>query len=64
MKKLNEICFDFMPSVIEIIEPLDLKFESKDYEDFMNDLLARLHQYDFVVKNLRAENMMLKKEKE
>ena len=26
LKKLNEICFDFMPSVIEIIEPLDLKF--------------------------------------
>lgn len=63
LKKLNEICFDFMPSVIEIIEPLDLKFESKDYEDFMNDLLARLHKHGMIMRNLHAENVYLKNKK-
>ena len=64
IKDLIGFCFDYMPSSIEIIEPETFALDVGKISDLLNDLLARLHQYDFVVKNLRAENMMLKKEKE
>ena len=64
---INEItvfCFEYMPSSIEILEPEELKFESTNFAGFLNDLLARLHEYDMVVKNLQAENMIMKKKQE
>ena len=57
-------CFEYMPSSIEILEPEELKFESTNFAGFLNDLLARLHEYDMVVKNLQAENMIMKKKQE
>lgn len=57
-------CFEYMPSSIEILEPEELKFESSMITGFLNDVLARLHEYDMVVKNLQAENMMMKKKEE
>ena len=64
LKQFNDICFDFMPSVVEILEPLDMKFDSKTYEDFMNDLLARLHKHGMIMRNLHAENVHLKQQME
>lgn len=63
MRDLIGYCFDFMPSSLEIYEPKEFKVESKDYDDMMNDLLARLHRYDMYVKNLRAENKLLNAKK-
>ncbi|MDD5253546.1 MAG: hypothetical protein PHG05_00375 [Candidatus Nanoarchaeia archaeon] len=57
---LISLCFDFMPSSIEILEPLELKMKSTDYEALINDLIAKLHQYDMVLKKLNAENRVLK----
>ena len=57
-------CFEYMPSSIEILEPSELSFESMTFGCFLNDLLARLHEYDMVVKNLQAENMIMKKKQE
>ena len=54
------ICFEFMPSSIDIIEPESMKFTSNDTAGFLNDLLARLHQMDMVLKNKNAENTILK----
>lgn len=54
-------CFEYMPSSIEILEPEELKFDSLSFAGFMNDLLARLHEYDMVVKNLQAENIAMKR---
>ncbi len=59
-RDLIGFCFDFMPGSIEIIKPLQFKVEGKDVEDMMNDLLAKLHRYDMVYKNLTAENKLLK----
>lgn len=58
---LAAVCFDFMPSSVEILKPEKLEMESKVIMDVFNDLLAKLHQYDMVVKNLNAENILLKK---
>ncbi len=55
------ICFEFMPSSIEIIEPENMQFTSHTLAGFLNDLLARLHQMDMILKNRTAENTILKK---
>lgn len=53
-------CFDYMPSSIEIIEPVDLKLESHTLAEILNDLLAKLHSANMNLANSRAENQMLK----
>ncbi|MBI2109555.1 hypothetical protein HYT58_00075 [Candidatus Woesearchaeota archaeon] len=55
-------CFDFLPSSMEIIEPLNFNIEANQINDVLNDLIARLHQYDMILKNIHAENIILKRE--
>ncbi|MBI4448366.1 hypothetical protein HY643_05285 [Candidatus Woesearchaeota archaeon] len=64
LKRLWDLCFDYMPSSFEILEPEELRFNMKNLGDVLNDLMARLHKYDMIIKNLHAENILLKKEKE
>ena len=59
--KIIEFCFDYMPSSIEIIEPEELKFKAREIANLLNDLQAKLHKLDMIVKNTRAENMLLTK---
>jgi len=59
--RLVDFCFDYMPSSIEIIEPDKIFFTTADFSNFFNDLQARLHNLDMLVKNLRAENELLSK---
>jgi len=59
--KLIGFCFDYMPSSIEIIKPDELKMNSKETADFLNDLQARLHNLDMMVKQLKNENTFLKR---
>ncbi len=54
-------CFDFMPSSVEITDPKKLGIDDETMSNLINDLLARLHQYDMMVKNLHAENIILKR---
>jgi hypothetical protein len=61
INRLVSLCFDYMPSSVEIIEPNSITSDAKDVTDMVNDLLAKLHNYDMVVKNLNAENTLLKK---
>ena len=58
---LMNFCFDYMPSSVDIIEPIEFEFEAPYLNDFINDFLARLHSSDMVVKNIKAENMILQK---
>ncbi|MCP3682721.1 MAG: hypothetical protein GY861_08535 [bacterium] len=55
------ICFDYMPSSIEIIEPEDLHTKSKNLTDWMNDLLEKLHTVDMRLKNANASGIVLEK---
>jgi hypothetical protein len=56
------LSFDFMPSSIEIIEPESISADSGVMSDVLNDLAARLHQYDAIAKMLRAKLAMKEKE--
>lgn len=53
--------FDYTPSYIEILEPQEMELKSIDFAGFINDLLARLHEYNAIVANMNAENIVLKK---
>ena len=44
-----------MPSSIEIIEPSSLKIKIEDANALANDLAARLHQYDALLKKFKLE---------
>jgi hypothetical protein len=54
-------CIDYMPSSIEIIKPESFAFESRIFTNFINDIQAKLHRIDLLVKNLSTENTFLKK---
>jgi len=61
IENLIIFCFEYMPSSIEILSPENLTFNNIEIGNVLNDLLARLHHYDMVVKNLTASNKMIKK---
>ena len=54
-------CIDYMPASIEIIKPESFTFESRIFTGFINDIQAKLHRIDLLVKNLSTENNFLKK---
>ena len=63
-KDLNQMivfCFDYMPSSVDIIEPLKFNFESVEISGLFNDLMGKIHHYDMLLKNFKAMNEMLKR---
>lgn len=62
IEDLVGFCFDYMPSSIEILHPDGLNLSLSNMNNMLNDLIARLHQYDMVLKNIHAQNMLMKKE--
>lgn len=60
LQRLLDVCFDYMPSTIEILEPAGMEVDSEKMGEILNDLMAKLHRYDMLVKNFNAENRLLK----
>lgn len=60
LPKLIAFCFDYMPSSVEISKPEELLMQKSTIEDLMNDLQARLHTVDMIVKKQKNENEFLK----
>ncbi|MEK6950215.1 MAG: hypothetical protein AABX13_00635 [Nanoarchaeota archaeon] len=58
---ITSFCLDYMPSVIEILEPAEVKLSENQMTNFFNDLQAKLHQVDMVAKQVKMENDILKK---
>ncbi len=54
-------CFEYMPSMVELIEPSKLTLKDVTISNFLNDLQARLHQVGIMAKQLKSENDFLKK---
>ncbi|MBI2102043.1 hypothetical protein HYT53_05535 [Candidatus Woesearchaeota archaeon] len=59
-KKLISFCFEYMPSSIEVVKPEHLVMTNPELSNFLNDLQARLHSVDMVVKQMKAENDFLR----
>ena len=61
MVHVTSFCFDYMPSLIEIIEPESISLKDVEFTHFLNDLQAKLHQVDMVSKQVKLENDIWKK---
>ena len=61
IEKLIGFCFDYMPSSIEILKPEEFAMKAATIQDFVNDLQARLHAVDMMVKKQKNENDFLRK---
>ena len=56
--EIIDFCFDYMPSLIEIIEPEELQLDSLVVSSFLNDLQAKLHGVDMLAKQMKMENQL------
>ena len=56
------VIFDYLPSSVEIYEPQEFTDSIGSVMDVINDLIARLHQYDSALKTEKARNMLLARE--
>ncbi|MBS3175955.1 hypothetical protein J4457_01840 [Candidatus Woesearchaeota archaeon] len=56
---LIDFCFAAMPSSIEILEPTDFNINAGELTGMLNQLQARVHEADMVVKNVRLESKAL-----
>ncbi len=58
-RSLIDFCFDYMPSSIDIIEPGELRIDSKSLSLFLNDLTGRLHSINAKMANKNAESKIM-----
>lgn len=58
---LADFCFNYLPSSVEIVEPEEFKTKSVNITNALNDLLAKLHNADMVLKNSQAKNLILER---
>ena len=61
LEKLFAFCLDAMPSSVAILEPGHFSLNSPEFSNLLNDLQAKLHEVDLVVKQLRVKNQNLEK---
>lgn len=59
ISRLSEICFSYMPSSVEIINPYEIKLTLNEANAVLNLLVARLHNYDAIAKRLTIDNTIL-----
>ncbi|MBW2990280.1 hypothetical protein KY348_01095 [Candidatus Woesearchaeota archaeon] len=50
LEKFTWLCVNFMPASIEILAPKELKFKEKELTNWLNDLLAKLHEISHTVR--------------
>ncbi len=61
-KNLTELlafCFEALPSSVEILEPIELQINAPQLSGFLNDLQARLHEADLIIKSVHAQNKII-----
>tara|TARA_Y100000310_G_scaffold54808_1_gene50213 strand:- start:392 stop:1000 length:609 start_codon:yes stop_codon:yes gene_type:complete len=61
LPKVIEFCFDALPSSIEILDPQQVTFKGAELSGLLNDLQAKIHQYDYTLKDANAKIKLLTK---
>jgi hypothetical protein len=56
---LLDFCFESMPSSVEIVEPEKFTLPVDKLNAFLNDLQARLHEADAIIKTERTRQQLL-----
>jgi hypothetical protein len=57
--KLFDFCFNYMPSSVEIVEPLNINFSANELSSYLSDIQGTLHEVDFSLKQTNAANQIL-----
>jgi predicted nuclease with TOPRIM domain len=60
--ELFKFALNFTPSSIEIIEPTNIKIKNTEMQDFINEVVTIINQLFARLKDLDAENRMLKEQ--
>jgi hypothetical protein len=60
-EKLVWCCYDYLPSSVEIVEPENIVYKSREFTSFLNELQARMHAVANEVKIKTQENIILDK---
>ncbi len=60
LEHLMVFCFEYMPSVIEIIRPGELIINDGEFSLFLSDLQGKLHHVDMVAKQMKFEHDQMK----
>ena len=55
------LMFKYMPSHVNIISPELIALSNNGWDDILNELTRRLHQYDELAKVLQTEKIILEK---
>ncbi len=56
---LLDFCFESMPSSVEVVEPGELSIPLNKLNAFLNDMQARLHEVDAIVKTGKMQQQIL-----
>ncbi len=56
---LMMLCFKYLPSHIEIIEPENFMLSNFDLNAFFNELATKMHYYDAIAKSALTNNQIL-----
>lgn len=62
LANLIGVIFDWLPSSVEIISPESFTEDAQEIAGVLNDLSGKIHKYDSIIKMLRAENIILKRD--
>lgn len=61
LEPLVWICFDYRPSSIEIVEPENISYDARRFNEFFNDILGKLHHLDLGINKLDTQNKLTNK---
>lgn len=53
------LCFDYMPSSVEVLEPENVVFPVHQLTGYLNEMQAKLHHVDMIAKNTQTEKAIL-----
>ena len=58
-KSINDLvyfCFDYMPSNIEVYDPQELVYKTRELNSFINTMQAKLHDANIAAKTIKQRN--------
>lgn len=59
LEKFTWLCMNFMPSSIEIMAPDSMAFKGRDLTNWLNDLLAKLHEIGLISQQVGEQNRLM-----
>ena len=59
IQDLVSFCFEYMPSILEVISPSEVTLTNYDTSQLLNDMQARLHHVDMVAKQMKTKHDIL-----